>query len=777
MLIHFLDSIDFSSALRLVAGRCLTETGQAKVLSLVPMEDEEACQALLSEIRQMEAFLRTERVLPLPEPTVFELACQITIAAGTFLSPQECRELADQLLLLDRTRQALSHSDPDQHPCLRDYYHQIPILSDLLQSALRLVDDKGEIRADASSELRSVRNEIVGTQGSIQQTLKEICRRPEMRRFLQDDFITSESGRYAIPLKEGFESRCPGVVHRVSGSGATLFMEPLEVLPMGNRLEALKDKEARIIRELLLAFAQKVRENREGLLEASRVASELDVLQAKGRMVVDLGWSVPAVGSGRPFQLHAAWHPLLKAEGSRQVIPLFLGLPEGIRVLLITGPNAGGKTVALKTIGLVVSLAQSGLPVPTRENTELPFFTRLFEDIGDEQDIATGESTFASHLRRIVQILKESQGQSLVLMDELCSGTDPLAATAMGQAILEALVQQDCTVFCTTHLHALSLFVQKREDMVNAAMSFDSYRGEPTYRLALGEPGTSHAFEAAERWGMPAPVLARATELIGEERVVMEKLLSELKDEKEAVHKEREELSRLVRQAQKEKDCLSSERKDLRLSRQQILAEANSEARHHLSDVKKEADRLVDALRRRTGNPLDGKEVTSKLELMKKHASPAREKPERPAPGPALETGMEVTLAPTGRRGKIVEKRKDGMALVATDGLNLLVSQSDLSPAAPATRKQGSVFHDSSDSPLFLDLRGMRVHEAERALTVFLDRLILSDMREVEIIHGEGTGALKAMTIAMLKTHPAVAGYLLNPSGRGGATVVQVKGD
>jgi len=776
----FLNAIEFGPVLRIFQDKCVTEAGSAVVCSLSPQLDEESCENIFRGVRQMTSFLEANGILSLPEPFVMEDVARQVDAEGSLLTLESCHALSLVLKGLVQVHRELRPVREGAFPEIRSLGEGLPDLEGLRREAERLVDEKGEIRTKASPELAACRREVLSNQEQIRSNLKQWMTREQNQSALQDDFITIERDRYVVPIKRERLSRMQGVVHRLSSSGATAFFEPMEMLPLGNRLAALRDRERRIIHELLAQFTKVVRVKREELRAAAQSLVRWDLLQAKARVVKERGWTLPQMSSGEGMHLEGVWHPLLEEGLSGRVVPVSLHLPQDQSVLLVTGPNAGGKTVLLKTVGLIVALAKSGLPLPGRDGCLLPFFKEAYADMGDEQDIVRGESTFASHLRRIVDILSHAAKGSLVVVDELCTGTDPDAAAALGQAILEELAGRDCLVLCTTHLATLAAFVQERDDMTNASMSFDSDHGEPTYELRLGAPGGSHALAVAEKWGLPDEVLVRATELLGEEKVLLENLISQVKERETRLAREERTLARTLEEANQEKSRYRERRKNADKEAREIKAEAKKEAKQLLRQIRGEADRIVGSLRKRTANPVAGKDVTKGLEKLKDRIDekifPADQE-EKKIDLP-LEEGMPVEIRSSGKSGRILELKEDGSAVVQAGSWRLVLPPSELVPAEkkPNPSWTGKISHHIEEIPLCLDLRGMRVYEAETALEGYLDRAILSSFDGVEILHGEGTGALKEMCREMLKRHPSVQHFEMNPQGRMGVTAVRFKG-
>jgi len=781
---EFLNAIEFYPVIDTVQELCVTESASLRVPCWTIHVDEERCQEALDAVGEMVSFLREHGVLSLPEPLVMQDVARRVEPQGSILSLELCHALCQTLGMLDRWQRELAPLRGSSHSALKVLTERLTSLEALRREAERLVDDQGSLRSQASSELAACRREILASQEGIKRDLKQWMSREENLQVVQDTFISVERDRYIVPVKREWAQRIHGVIHRLSSSGATAFLEPMEMVSAGNRLAGLRDQERRIVHRLLADFSALVRGRRDELRWAAEVATEWDLLQAKARLVTEKGWSLPRISRNQPMELRDIWHPLLERASARRIVPVSLNLPRDQSVLLVTGPNAGGKTVLLKSVGLVVALAKTGLPVPGKEGCSIPLFEGLFADMGDEQDIVRGESTFASHLRRMKDILDHAQGRALVLVDELCTGTDPEAAAALGQAILEYLAERDCLVFCTTHLAALTAFVQERDDMKNAAMSFDSAQGEPTYRLTLGSPGGSHALDVAEKWGMPEKVVSRARERLGKDRILMESLIVQLREKEASLTQKDCALARTLRDMEKERDLYRNKRKDTEAEAHAVLSKAAKDARDLLREIRREADRLVGALRRKTGNSSAGREVIRGLQ----HLGERVDAVQIPAPptekrsSVTFQEGMEVKIRSSEKRGRILEIKEDGSVLVQADTWRLLLSSSELVPVDPRPSSSSSssnrfrVSHVVEEVPYALDLRGMRVHEAEPVLSAYLDRVILSSFETVELLHGEGTGALKEMCREILSRHPSVDHFISNPGGRFGVTTVWLRG-
>ena len=652
-----------------------------------------------------------------------------------------------------------------------------PDLADVLHDAL---DSDGRLTDRASPRLRALRRQIAACRAELQARVERLLEHPAVAPALQERYVTLRNGRYVIPIRDDARRAVRGIIHDRSQSGATVFVEPEETIPLNNELTRLcleeRDEERRLLGELTDAVR--------GVLPALTALVEglgaLDLVFARATLAERLQASEPLVAPGGDLDLRAARHPLLVAQrwgapgGAGDVIPIDLRVPADRPGLVLSGPNAGGKTVALETGGLLVLMAHSGCHIPAAPGSRVPLTDRVLAVIGDEQSLAQDLSTFSSFVRQAREILDVVGPGSLVLLDELGAGTDPTEGSALGAALLEALLDRGARVIATTHLDPLKVFAQVEPRLQNATVAFDAERLEPTFQLEYGHPGPSHALTIGERLGLPAAVIARARAHIGEQSRRLEALLATLEA------RTREAVARGALAARREAeaaDALASAQRLAERARTEALElrrAADEEARALLADARRQVGRELDRLKTdEASRRREAQEAYRRLRAAEAALQPVQAARDEPAPP------GEVQLRGLGLRGRVVGEA-DGLVTVQAGRLTVRVARTELEPAAGGARgSEASVSLPTRDDvPRELHLLGRRADEAREAVEKFLDDAVLAGHHEIRLVHGKGTGALRRAVEACLRGHPLVGSFRLAEPAAGGAgvTVVALEG-
>jgi DNA mismatch repair protein MutS2 len=821
---HALGILEFDRLLRHVAGRAGSAPGAAAIRALRPVTDRPWIEAEHERVRAMLALVASDVGWPVePIPELDEALRRLRIE-GLGWSASELLQGALLLRSSRRVRDALR--DP-RRPALA-----IALLSRQAEALVEARDresaiaaaltDDGSVRDEASPVLRRVRRELREAEGQLVRLLEREMAKLEPHHQVSDLSVTMRNGRWVMPVKREARGYVGGIVHDSSGTGATLFVEPPAAVEFGNRLRELELEEQREVERVLRELTDGLRPLREAMQAALEALVVLDALFARARYALEVhsapvGWCEPAEGlcivDGR--------HPLLLAGGTA-VVPFDLVLHPGERTLLISGPNTGGKTVLLKAIGLMSAMVQAGIPVPVGASSQFPIFDDLFADVGDEQSIEASLSTFSAHLKNLGEILQGSTPESLVLIDELGSGTDPAEGAALGGAILETLTRRGTLSLATTHLGQLKLLATEVPGVVNASLQFDAARLAPTYRLLKGVPGRSYGLSIARRLQLPDDVLARAEERLphGERDVAvlltdLEAREARLAESEQAMTREQEKVrARLATVADRELKVREKERdaeKTARQAARRYLLEARGQLEEAIrafrTDASVQADEAARAARRAieeaaaaqgaAAEAVDQRGARDRTRLaaraaegqgaVPRHAASGSEtRPPggaRPAPGGApsriaatpLAAGDAVHVGTLdGRVGRIVSVR-GGDARVAVGAVTVTVPVATLSrsAAAPAPTVKVSVIGDFAEvEPVReVDVRGLRVDEVDDRVVQALDAAVRNDLRELRIIHGKGTGALRARVGEMLKKDTRVVGVRLGAWNEGGAGV------
>ncbi|MDW7651766.1 MAG: endonuclease MutS2, partial [Bacillota bacterium] len=647
------------------------------------------------------------------------------------------------------------------------------------------LDDDGRLRDNASPELHRLRRGISGGERDLRERFDRFVKNPGNQKVLQESLVTMRGDRLVLPIRQEYRGRVPGIVHDQSASGATLFVEPLWAVDANNRLAVLRRDEEREKERILARLSQWAGGEKDELLLSLNLYVEFDFILAKGRLSLAAGGTEPQLNDSGYLKILSGRHPLLTGD----VVPISLEMGESLRTLVITGPNTGGKTVTLKTVGLFSLMAQSGLHVPAEEGTELAVFPSIFADIGDEQDISQSLSTFSGHLKNIIEILQKIVPRSLVLLDEVGAGTDPTEGAGLAMAILEFLHTFGAVTVATTHYSQLKTFAYLTEGMENASVEFDVATLRPTYQLLVGVPGLSNAFAIAKRLGLPDQIINRGKEFLSQGETRLEETVADLVADRRRMElasrqaeSERNETHMLLLQIQREKE-------DLARRKAEILDKTRRDAQEPFVRARREAERLVKELRklaaaeaRPTQEVLDAVSATLRQMDSELEECTAPQPDESRLSAAQIKAGEEVYVNSLGQRGTVVNKTGDSQVQVQVGMMRINVDPGDLSPVAASAGKTKAPEPYVSmvarrDVPREVDLRGLTLDEAAMKVDTYLDEATVAGLKEVRLVHGKGTGRLRAGLKEYLQGHPHVESMRTGYPAEGGtgATVVQLK--
>jgi len=679
-------------------------------------------------------------------------------------------------------------------PLLLDRFGTVRIPADLRERIDRTIDERGSIRDDASTRLEEIENDLRKTRSRIESLLELYLNDPETRHYFQERHITLKDDRYVVPLKQNFKGRIPGVVHAHSGSDKTIFVEPFSVVDSNNELRRLDKEREKEIHRILVELTAVVKKHSDELREIQEVLSCFDLLMAKNRFRDEYACAVPAFIDEIRMELRNARHPLITGE----VVPIDFSMGDPIFGVVITGPNTGGKTVSLKTIGLMVLLAQSGVPVPASSMTSC-VFSSLFSDIGDESSIEQSLSTFSSHIRNIKAITRKADERSLVLIDELGAGTDPIEGGALGTAILDFLIDKRVLTVVTTHFSFIKMYAIRKESAEVASVEFDAVTCRPTYRLVMGIPGRSNALEVAENLGLSVEILDRSREYVGDEARTMDGIFKNLarmeqdlaRREQEATHTQAE-LDRLMYEYRKGLEDLKRREEKLGSGFQQEFSETMSEfrrrlehsikrvredhgsrkailnAKNEIEQVEEEFEGFIEGIGGRGQQSEESGETAAAEELRK--------------PG-EMDLGDRVTVSTSQGgtiEGRVIGLTEDKVTLLA-GSLKLTADRERVQRVMRGAGNQRQTWDFSSEQQRVkmyeCDIRGMRYDEAMEEVERFVDNAVLNNLDTISIIHGLGTGALRQGVQEILRTRRDVAHfqYALPEQGGFGCTIVTLK--
>ena len=669
-----------------------------------------------------------------------------------------------------------------------------------MDSISRAISDRGEVLDSASPKLASIRAELKVAHERLMTRLQRYLTDPKTVPMLQDTLITQRDGRYVIPLRAEFKGQIRSIVHDQSSSGATLFIEPIAIVELNNTYREVQLAERDEVRRVLTELSGQVGLNAAELREGIEALADLDLAFAKAKYAEESHASEPLLVRGpNVISLLQARHPLLDPQ---TVVPIDVDPAPGTRAIVITGPNTGGKTVTLKTVGLLVCMAQSGLHIPAQSGSELPLFQAVWADIGDEQSIEQSLSTFSGHITNIIRILKKADDRSLVILDELGAGTDPQEGAALARAILSALLARGITTMVATHYPELKTFAHGTEGVVNASLEFDIGTLRPTFRLTIGLPGRSNALAIATRLGLPAEIVADAKSEVNPENLRADKLLDDIRKERNRASREREKAEKVRQKAEESARALEKRLEKIEDERREILAQGRAEAELEAAVLRRNIDSLKSQLKK-ARQPLEAvQKVEEKLERIEEEVALPVERQEPILPGPVarvspptgrLKLGEKVSLRTLGAEGMITALGEND-AEVQVGSLRVRAKLGDIvrragevetekvesGRADKEKRAEGpvqvSTLTVSSPSPgMELDLRGQSAEDALATLDDYLDRAYLAGMPFVRIIHGKGTGKLRQEVRAAQRGHPHDSAWVTGQEGEGGDGVTVAK--
>ncbi len=779
-------TLEFDKVLAALAEHAISPAAKELCLSLSPAETREDAEKALGQTASAEKLL-----LNFGAPSFGSLKDVTGACAraqnGAQLAPSELLAAANVLKLTERLKKFLDEHLDESDALSEDRYSLVPnnYLADKILSSFVGED---EVADGASPALREIRRKQAQARNKIKSSLDSLVRSQQTQKYLQENIVTQRNGRYVIPVKAEYRSEIAGLVHDTSSSGATLFIEPMSVVNANNELSELDAKERAEIDRILSALSSEVGDYAETISEDFRTARFFDFCFAKARYAAALRAVRPELNENGVIQAEKARHPLISKD---KCVPIDIALGDKYSALIVTGPNTGGKTVSLKTTGLLCLMAKSGLFVPCRDEAKIGFFDRVFADIGDEQSIEQSLSTFSAHMANISSILTQITPNSLVLMDELGSGTDPVEGAALAIAIIEQMQATGARIMCTTHYAELKLYALQTPDVENASCEFDVATLKPTYRLIIGIPGKSNAFAIASMLGISEDIINNAKFHLDNESVKVERVLADLEiskktaqfDIERAEHIRQKAADELKKAREERKKILADAEKDAQKSRQKALDMIES-ARREAQVVTDELDRLrkekeradfkknIEATRVATEDRLD--KLEEKIETRPKEKKKPLERP--------LKVGDSVRVYSMNKEGEVLEEPKNGKVMLQIGSVKMRFPLEDLEIIKPKQPKQQQTTLDIESRATRravseLDLRGITVMEAERMVDEYIDECSLSGLKVVSVIHGKGTGALRAAVQQRLKRNKLVESYRLGTFGEGesGVTIVTLK--
>ncbi len=782
MLEKVLKTLEYDKIRAMVAERtqCCTGRELAEAMEPVFTNGEAAGQmALTAEAEKL--LIRTGRSPAEGFPDL--RGCLKRVHAALYLSPGELLGVARCLKAIRLCKEALESAE--DCPLLGNLAQWLQAHRSIEEEIGRCIAGEEEISDGASPALLRIRRSMRIANDRVRERLGNMIRSATFQKYLQEPLVTIRNGRFVLPVKQEYRQNVPGLIHDQSGSGATLFIEPTAVVELGNEYKKLLGEEEEEIQRILSELTALCAPYSQDILEGLGILGQVDLAFAKARLGREMDAVQPEMDQQGFLRIIKGRHPLIPKE---QVVPIDVWMGEEFTTLIITGPNTGGKTVTLKTVGLFALMAQSGLFIPAQTGSRLPVFQAVYGDIGDEQSIEQSLSTFSSHMTNIVEILKQADAGSLVLLDELGAGTDPVEGAALAMSILEELHSRGCRTVATTHYSEIKAFALTRAGMENASMEFDVDRLCPTYRLFIGIPGKSNAFEISKRLGMEERLIEKAREYLKNEDVKFEDVISgaeaqrrQAEEERRLAAAERDATAKLREEMEKQRARLEGERETLR-------AKAREDSRRLVNETREEMEKLVAAIRAIPGldqRAADRVIQRSRDALRKREADlaePLEKKSQDPGAAPKqVRPGETVRILSLDQKATVLSPADaKGDVQVQAGIMKLTVKLKDLrliQDTAP-TKGVGKVQLDTQrQGGLELDVRGKLVDEAILEVDRYIDNCLMSGLDQVSIIHGKGTGALRAGIQDYLKRDKRVKSYRMGAYGEGdaGVTVVTLK--
>lgn len=782
---HTLKVLEYPKVLEKLAAFTSNRMGREAALALTPSADPEIVRRRLQVTREARGILQRESGMPLGG--IRDIREHVERAAIEYrLTPLELLDVAQTVAAARRLKSYLLKLS-EEYPLLAEIARNMPVPPGIETCIEEALADNGDIRDTASPELERIRRQKRVVHSRLMDKLNSLLVNEKYRPYIQEPIITTREGRYCLPIKAENRSIFGGIVHDVSTSGATAFLEPGSCVELGNELKALALKEEQEIARILTRLTKRVGDAADDLRTLLGLLADLDLANAKALLAIEMQAAEPVLNRDGVLRLLEARHPLLTGK----VVPIDVEVGDRFTTLLITGPNTGGKTVTLKTAGLLTLMTLAGMQIPASPNSQVALFEQVFADIGDEQDIQQSLSTFSAHMKNIVHIISTLGDNALVLLDEIGAGTDPAEGAALAKALLGALQRKGARVMATTHYGELKEYAYSQPGVENAAVEFDRETLRPTYHLLLGVPGSSHAFYIASRLGLPEEIIEAARAHLSSREQATAELLQQIEES-------RRKAFQMEREATEAKQAAESAREEYETRLRQIVdvqrnvrREAEEEARTILRRASEKVENILEGLRKRNRGSRKGSKARQELAALRREVADALQAPEpepeepMPAEGYTFRRGDCVRVLTLGTEGYLLEDPKEGYAVVQMGAMRATLPLGILRPARPrpepTPRERSSAAEISMRKAIHISpeliLRALRVEEAAPLLERYMDDAFTAGIRQARIIHGKGTGALRKFVWDYLKDHPVVESFRLGDESEGGegATIVTLK--
>ncbi|SEA50995.1 DNA mismatch repair protein MutS2 [Thalassobacillus cyri] len=771
--------LEYKKIIDQLAEFAASSLGKAKAAALKPSTDFEEVVQWQNETDEAAQVIRLHGNVPLGG--IFDIKPSIKRSTiGGVLSPSECLDVASTIYGGKQMKRFIDQMEEPVVPILRGLVEGIVPLNELERQIRGCIDDNGHVMDGASDKLRTIRSRVRTYESRVRDKMDSYTK--SKSKMLSDAIVTIRNDRYVLPVKQEYRGSIGGIVHDQSSSGATLFIEPQAIVDLNNQLQEAKVQEKHEIERILKELSEAIASDKSFLYQNVELLQKIDFMFARAKLGQSMKAAMPAMNDRGIIKMKQARHPLINQE---EVVANDIELGESFTSIVITGPNTGGKTVTLKLVGLCTLMAQSGLQIPAFDGVEMAVFENVFADIGDEQSIEQNLSTFSSHMTNIVDILQYVNDKTLVLFDELGAGTDPQEGAALAMSILDEVVQRDARVIATTHYPELKAYGYNREGVINASVEFDIQTLQPTYRLLIGVPGRSNAFEISRRLGLDEHVIETAKGHIGSDSKSVENMIASLEESTRGADRDYEEAEKILEQAQELHRELEDNWKKFEDKREQLYQRAEQKAEKAVEKAKMEAEEIVKELRNRK-QQADFKEhewIEARKTLEEARPELANKKQKQNKPSSAgkreLKAGDEVKLLSLNQNGTVIDVISENEFQVQVGIMKVKAKRKDLEyikseqplKEKPMATVKGKGYHVKTE----LDLRGERYEEALTRLEKYIDDAILAGYPRVSIIHGKGTGALRNGVKNFADNHPAIKSHRsggMNEGG-GGVTILE----
>jgi DNA mismatch repair protein MutS2 len=780
------EKLDFAKIIYRLQSYASSELGRSAAEEILPSTDLPTISQELNRVTEMKSILEGEDAFFIDGLKDIRDPLQRSRVENNILTASELLHIASTLKATQNIKSFIGKR--------REACPELQVLVDKLSTdkvleynILLAIDEKGSLRDNASKELKMVRADLVKMQDMLRSRLERILQRVSEQGAAQEEIITTRDGRMVIPVKVEEKHKVPGFIHSSSATGLTVFIEPAETLSLNNEIQELHFREQREVKKILRELTAQVRESSEELLETLTILSAVDLIYAKARYSVEIKGNKPFLKENGSVKIFDGRHPILLLRHKPElIVPLNLNIGDQFTTLLITGPNSGGKSVAMKTVGILVLMVQSGIHIPASPESEFPIFTKLFVDIGDSQSIENDLSTFSSHVVRLKEITDGADEHSLVLLDEVGGGTDPAEGGALAAAVLKFLTNKGTCTIATSHQLSLKAFVYESPGMENGAMEFDQKSLLPTYQFRTGVPGSSYALEIAERFGLNGEIISQAKDFVGEKQDRLEKLVAELESRSQSLQlllnktdADKLKYNKLIEEYQSKIKQLNKEIVEIKSraveEASMIVAKAHSIIENSVREIRtKQAN--SESIRQSKSRI---QQLSSDIHLLSQEFK-TTEPDENTDTVPSFKEGSIVKLKSGGEIGEVIrEADGNGILTVAFNAIKMKVQADELAPIQTESRQHLINISSSIQKEIKreIDLRGMYGDDAIKAVDKFLDDSILSGAMHIDIIHGKGTGALRKRVAEYLKSDNRIKSFHLGEWNEGGSgvTVIDLK--